>query len=170
MTDQIQTKRIEVDQSSRIEELTRDTILGVANEQVIFTLIIPRRAKRVLYEKFRREGKPKKFAPYVFAVAVSEALQMAPFKSSDVVVDIEYPGYEKEILEIIKQRHPEINVYFTSIGKKSPAHYAAYGVHTGRKNADQNISTATLLRLIEETKNGPRTVTRRDKPDDSQPN
>ena len=165
----MQTRKIEVDQSVRVEELTRDTILGIANERVSFTIVIPRRAKRVLHEKFRRQGKPKKFAPYVFAAAISEALQRAPFQSSDVVIDIEYPGYEQEILEIVKRRHPEIEVYFTSIGKKSPAHFAAYGVHTGRKSADQIISITKLLKLMEEIKNGPRAVTRRDKPDDSQP-
>ena len=166
----MKTGKVEIDQSIRVEELTKDTIVGIANKQVSFTLIIPRRAKRVLYEEFRRQGKPKKFAPYVFAVAVSEALQRAPFHSSDIVIDIEYPGYEREILQIVKQRHPEIEIYFTSIGKKSPAHFAAYGVYKGRKNTDQKISTTKLLKLIEETKNGSRAVTRRDKPDDSQPN
>lgn len=146
--------KIEIDQSVRVEELTRDTILGIANKQASFTFVIPRRAKRVLYEKFRRQGKPKKFAPYVFAAAVSEALKRAPFKSSDVVIDIEYPGYEQEILKIIKRQHPETEVYFTALGKKSHAHFAAYGVHIGRKKADQRISATRLLELLKEIKNG----------------
>ena len=106
-------KKLEVDQSVRIEELTKDTILGIANEQVSFTAIVPKRVKRALHEEFRRQGKPKKFAPYVFATAVSALIQRMPFKSSVIVIDIECPGYEQEILEIVKQCHPQMEVYFT---------------------------------------------------------
>ena len=153
-------KKLEVDQSVRIEELTKDTILGIANEQVSFTAIVPKRVKRALHEEFRRQGKPKKFAPYVFATAVSALIQRMPFKSSVIVIDIEYPGYEQEILEIVKQCHPQMEVYFTAIGKKSPAHFAAYGVHVGRKKSDHQISIIKLLSILAETKNDPRVVTR----------
>jgi hypothetical protein len=145
-------KKLEIDQSVRIEELNKDTILGIANKEARFTVIVPKKAKRALYEKFRCQGKPKKFAPYVFAISISEALRKAPFKSSDIVIDIEYPGYEQEIIKIIKQQYPEIEVYFTTIGKKSPAHFVAYGVNIKKIKADYRINSTRLLSILKKIK------------------
>ncbi len=166
----IKTSKTEVDQSVRIEELTKDTIVGIANKEVSFTIIVSKRTKRVLLEMFRVCGKPKKFAPYVFAAAIGLGIKQAPFKSSDLIVDIEYPGYEQEILRIIRQMNPEIEVYFTTIGRKSFAHYAAYGVYTGKRNADMRIDTRKFIKILfKENKNGSRTVTPRNESGDSQP-
>ena len=165
----IQTGKVEVDQSVRIEDLTKDTIVGIANNQVSFTVVVPRRTKRVLRELFRVQGRTKKFARYVFAAAVGEGIKHAPFQSSDVIVDIEYPGYEREILQIIKQIHPSIEVYFTAIGKKSHAHFAAYGVYIKKRNTDLCVDTRKMIEILfGKTKNGPRTVTPRNESGDSQ--
>jgi len=45
---------------------------------------------------------------------------------------------------------PEMEVYFTAIGKKSRAHFVAYGVHIGRKSADHRMNTAKLLEILKE--------------------
>ena len=166
----IQTKKVEVDQSVRIEELTKDTILGIANKQVSFTVVVSKRTKRVLREMFRVQGRTKKFAPYLFAAAIVEGLKHAPFQTSDIIVDIEYPGYEREIIQIIKQVYSGIEVYFTAIGKKSYAHFTAYGVYIGKRKADLRIDTKKIAEILfGETKNGPRTVTPRNESGDSQP-
>ena len=168
--DNIQTGKIEVDQSIRIEELTKDTMLGIANEDVAFITVVPKRTKRVLYEMFRVQGKIKKFAPYVFAAAAGKAIYQVPLRTSDLIVDIEYPGYEREIIWIIKQMNPGIEIYFTAIGRRSPAHYAAYGAYIGKKNVDFWLDSKTLIAvLFKENKNGSRIVTPRNKSGDSQP-
>lgn len=144
----IQTSKLEIDQSVRVEEITKDTVVGIANERESFTIIVPKRAKRVLRETFRLQGRTKKFAPHVFAAAIAEGLRHTPFQSSDIVIDFEYPAYEREIIEIIKQEHPHLEIYFTDIGKKSPAHYAAYGVHLKKRKSDFRVDAKRITRIL----------------------
>jgi len=70
----IQTSKVEVDQSVRVEELKRDTILAVANKEFQYATRFPVHLKRQLYELFRLSGMRKKFGPWVFAVAVAKLL------------------------------------------------------------------------------------------------
>jgi len=51
-------------------------------------------------------------------------------------------------------------IYFGIIGKKSSAHFAAYGVHKNKKTADAVVGVNIILNLI---KNDPGTVTPPDK-------
>jgi len=48
----IQTSKVEIDQSVRVEELTRDTILAVANKEFQYAVCVPIRLKRQLYEMY----------------------------------------------------------------------------------------------------------------------
>jgi predicted nucleic acid-binding protein len=50
---------IEVDQSNKIEQTSRDTILALANDE-IFTVVIPARVKREAFERLKRKRKDKK--------------------------------------------------------------------------------------------------------------
>ena len=77
---------------------------------------------------------------------------------------------KEEIIQIIKQVYSGIEVYFTAIGKKSYAHFTAYGVYIGKRKADLRIDTKKIAEILfGETKNGPRTVTPRNESGDSQP-
>lgn len=140
--------RFDADQSIRIEETNRDTIIAIANTEQSFAIKIPRRAKRQVFEYFRRKGIPKQFAPRTFASAIIIALQKSKFQIQDLVIDIEYPGYEKEIINWISKSFPHIAIYFTEIGKKSPAHYAAYGVFIKKRRANSVVSARELLTFI----------------------
>src|SRR3989338_2411859 len=154
--------RFEVDQSNRIEEFTRDTIIGIANAENEFTAVISKALKRRLYELARRDkpGKPKFFAPRLFARAIVAAIAEAPFEVRELIVDIEYPGYERVIVSTIERLAPGVVVYFKPIGKKSPAHFAAHGVHIGKKKAAWQITEAVVEAL--KTRDGQRTVTHLD--------
>lgn len=140
--------RFEVDQSVRIEETNRDTTVAIANAEKSFAIKLPRRTKRQVFEYFRRIGTPKQFAPRIFAASIIVLLQKSKFHTQDIVIDIEYPGYEKEILFWITKVFPNISVYFTEIGKKSSAHYAAYGVFIKKRKADYVVSARELLHLL----------------------
>ena len=148
--------RFEVDQSIRVEELTKDTIIGIANNEEAFTLRIKSKTKRHVYEYFRRWGKPKKFGPATLAAGIIVAVGKSTSRVSELIIDIEYPGYEITIQKIIQQAFPNIMIYFGLIGKKSPAHHAAYGVHVEKKISTWVAERQELMRLI---KNDPRTVT-----------
>ncbi|OGY37838.1 MAG: hypothetical protein A3E36_02170 [Candidatus Andersenbacteria bacterium RIFCSPHIGHO2_12_FULL_45_11b] len=144
--------RFEVDQSIRIEETNKDSIVALANDEQSFTVKIPRRAKRQIFETFRRKGSPKQFAPSVFAVAIILIINKSKLKPQDLVIDIEYPGYETEIMQCISEAFPKLKIYFTEIGKKSPAHYAAYGVYIKKRKANALCSSEEILRQIKKYK------------------
>jgi hypothetical protein len=44
--------------------------------------------------------------------------------------------------------YPELYIRFNSVGKKSPAHYAAYGVFSGRKKPDFEARVKDLMKII----------------------
>ncbi|MFH1353995.1 MAG: hypothetical protein ABIH36_01785 [bacterium] len=152
--------RFEIDQSVRIEELNRDSTIGIANKDHSYTISLSRRVKRRLHEHFRRQGKSKQFGPHTFAAGIICALQEINLAIHDLIIDIEYPGYEQQIIDLIQIHFPEVTVYFTRVGRKSPAHYAAYGVYIRRRKTDRIASTRDILQTL---KNGFRTVTPLDK-------
>jgi hypothetical protein len=157
----IQTGKVEVDQSVRIEELRRDTILAVANKQFQYAVRFPAHLKRQLYELFRLRGMRKKFGPWVFAAAAAQLLEKSNVRVSDVVIDIEYPGYERDILTIIKNIHSDIYVSFTTVGKNSPAHEKAYFALKGKKAVEATLHYSDFRAWIEAKQKDWRTVTPR---------
>jgi len=140
--------RFEVDQSIRVEELTDSTKIAIANTENWYTVEISSRVKRRLLEHYRRMGKPKKFAPHVFTAGIILAIINSEFCVKELVIDIEYPGYETEIISLLNRYVPGMIIYFSIIGKKSPAHFAAYGVHVGRIVSDQNINFDSIFSII----------------------
>ena len=152
--------RFQVDQSVRLEELNKDTIIGLANEEHAFTLRVPRGVKRRLHGSFRREGKPQLFGPRVFAAAVALTISKSGFRIQELIIDLEYPGYDKNSIRFIKQFSPATFVDSAAIGKKSPAHYAAHGVYLKKRQVNLTATKREILQLL---KNDPRTVTPLDK-------
>ncbi len=140
--------RFEVDQSIRVEELSGDTIVALANTERKFTVILTAKVKKRLYERFRCLGQPKRFAPKVFSALIIFIIKNSGLKFTELVIDIEYPGYEILITNCLSKYFPELLVYFSVIGKKSPAHYAAYGVHTKKSMADVAVTLKEILKLI----------------------
>lgn len=114
-----------------------------------------------MYELFRLRGMRKKFGPWVFAIAVAKLFKKSNIKVSDVVIDIEYPGYERDILTIIKNIYPDAYVSFTAIGKNSPAHEKAYFAFKGKKAVEATLHYSDLRAWIEEKQKDWRTVTPR---------
>ena len=159
---------IEIDQSIRIEQLTRDTILGLGNKKMQFSMCIPRRLKRKVYEMFRIRGMHKKFAPILFGISIAHLIRKAQVRVSDIVIDMEYPGYEKEIQTLINELYPEIHISFKQIGKNSPAHEAAYFTFKGKARQDSKLVASEIIEMIQNKKDR-RIVTPRVY-EDSQPN
>ena len=157
----MQTGKVEVDQSVRVEELTRDTILALANKEFAYAVRLPRRVKRQLHEIFRLGGIRKKFGPWVFAAAVVKLMEKANVKISEIIVDIEYSGYEREILTIIQQVYPNLYISFTSIGKNSPAHEKAYFAFQGKESAEFTLRYTDFSAWISANQKDWRTVTPR---------
>lgn len=128
---------VEVDQSGRIEETQRDTIIAIANDAYAISLRIRRQDKRIIQSIFKERGKPKMFAICMFGKTVSYLLNQSSQHIQVVTIDIEYPGHEKTIKDIILQdTSKKLDVRFARIGKNSPAHTKAYFTFTKQIQSD----------------------------------
>lgn len=140
--------RVEIDQSARIEETNRDSVLALGNEKVRFSVRVSARVKRQLKKTFREQGKPKLFSICVFAVAVVLLLKKSGLKPEIIVIDIEYPGYDKVIKEIIQQNiKRRVEIEFKSIGKSSVAHEAAYFTYKKKSKEDKTLTFEEIAKL-----------------------
>ena len=142
---------IKVNQSNKIEQTNKDTIIGLANEET-FTILINRKTKRKLQEEFRKQGKPRLFVYRTFIAGVVLALKYAQIKNlSRVVIDEEYYGKDKMLksmfLEMWSRFFKEIpEVSFEKIGKRSNVHNACYTAMK-RGKTDKIVGFEELRRL-----------------------
>ncbi len=146
--------RFEVDQSIRIEETNKDTVIGISNKQISIAMILPRKTKRHFMEDFRRRGISKRFGPVLFAVAIIATLKKSKTAPSGLILDIEYPGYERLITKVIGMMYPQAILSYRQIGKGSPAHEAAYFTHTRKRSPDGKITRKELEAIIKKTTGG----------------
>lgn len=141
--------RVKIDQSGKIEDTSKDTVVAFA-DGLSYTILIPAKVKRQLQEVFRRQGKPRLFVYRTFAAGVFLLIKKCLPKIKDLVIDTEYAGHEKQIKEIIlemirKNNLPEPNIYFQRIGSKPKVHYAAYDVFSRKKKADRVVSFEEIV-------------------------
>lgn len=141
-------KRYELDQSVRIEELNRDTVIGIGSKEERHAFVLPRKVKRRLNEAFRLQGQPKKCAPSVFAVAIVIAFRKAEIEPGSIIIDQEYAKHELLILDIVQTFFPQAVIELKRIGKRSPGHEAAYFTHIGKKKEDGIIQYSEIIRLL----------------------
>jgi hypothetical protein len=143
--------KVEVDQSGKIEDTSKDTVLAFSNK-IWAAIIIPAKVKRQIQEIFRRRGQPRIFVFRTFAAGVVLLIRNYQSQITDVQIDTEYPGNEAVIKDIIvrmlhDQRIPEPNIYFRRIGKKSMAHHRAYAVAVGKLEAGRRIGLDDLVKI-----------------------
>lgn len=155
--------KIEIDQSGKIEETEKDTILAfcVISKKLKKTksIRISARTKRRIQESFRQIGKPREFVINVFACAVFILIKNELMGVSEISIDIEYPGkdiYIKPLLtEMFLRSHVKVPlIRFALIGKKSIAHEVALKTYRKRIKADEILNYNSLIKNIFTTKNG----------------
>lgn len=151
--------KIEIDQSGKIEETSRDTILALSNG-ISYSIKISAKTKRKLQDLYRKIGEPRVFVINTFVVGLYLLIKRDISKITEIVIDIEYPGSEKLITNILKEifsaqkvkRPPDI--HFSLIGKGSKAHKAAVRVFRKENIADKVIEYRMMVRESLTTKNG----------------
>jgi len=141
-----------VDQSGKIEQTNKDTVIGAANGKN-YALKLPAKTKRQLQKRCRESLQGKLFVYRTFAALVFLIIKENIKAMTDLVIDIEYPGKEKVIREVVlellrKESLPEPNLSFGRIGNNPKAHFAAYDVFIGRKKADKIITLAGIEKLV----------------------
>jgi hypothetical protein len=143
---------IEVDQSGKIEQTHKDTVLAFSDD-INYAVLIPARIKREAINLLRATGKRgKNLYISLFAAALYQLLKNHLDRVDLIVIDMEYEGNEQDVklmlLNLIWQRYPTYpaaNITFHRIGKKSPAHKKALATYRGIARADRTLKVEELL-------------------------
>jgi len=144
--------KIESDQSIKIENTSKDTVLAFSNKES-FAICIKAKTKRQLQEKFRKIGEPRSFVLRVFSAGVALLLKNYSDKQLEVIIDIEYPGHEKTIKDLILQMYGKIsskkieNITFGLIGKNSRAHIVTYNIKIKKRNIEKIITCQEIEKI-----------------------
>jgi len=146
--------KIEIDQSSKIEYTSKDTVVAFSNGKQK-ALLIRASDKREIQKVFREAGKPDMFVYKTFAILIYFLIKKDIKDIQEIVIDKEYPGKEYLIkhlfLQILRGQKKAIdkeNIYFKQIGKKSKAHEKAINTFQGKIKPDIVVSFKEILAFI----------------------
>jgi hypothetical protein len=160
--------KYQIDQSGKIENTSKLTVVAVANG-VSKSIVIKGVEKRKLISAMKSLDYPK--TNYVYKIfAALMFLLIRKFNKNEIIfIDREYPGHESVIKDILiwlfskkSSSLPQIN--FSLIGKDSPAHHLAISVFRSESKPDLVTSANEILRLFytPRQKLGRRSRSRRD--------
>jgi hypothetical protein len=144
--------KVEINQSNKIEQTNKDTILGLANEKT-FTILINRKIKRKLQEEFRKEGKPRLFVYRTFIASIVLLLKYANLRNlSEIIIDEEYYGKDKALKSMFLEMWSRFNlkipeISFRKIGRKSKVHSICYLTMKGSYKPNRIINFWEIKRL-----------------------
>ncbi len=146
---------IEVDQSIKFNDLSRDTVLAYS-DHLSRTILVPAQVKRILVEQLRARGKSKIRATLqLFVVGLFLLLEDVLPQVSLIVIDTEYTGYEADVegmlLNYLRKVEPEFSkerLLFQQIGKSSPAHRQAISTHRGKIRPDRILRLEDFLNVL----------------------
>lgn len=147
---------IEIDQSGKIEDTSKDTVLALSNGTQ-FSILISRKIKRDLQTIFRKNKQPRNFVLFTFSAGLSILIHHAKPKHK-LLIDKEYLGKEfiikKHILETYKSEKIKPIINFGLIGKGSNSHKLASLVVKKKSKPNLIVSKLELLQTIKMTEVG----------------
>jgi len=146
--------KIEIDQSGKIENTSKDTVVAFSNG--ISASILMRAAdKREIQKIFREAGKSQIFIYKLFAIMIFLLVKPHLNKISEIIIDNEYPGKSGVVKDFLMRKVKKINpkfhrenISFGNIGKKSGAHQTAYKVFKGKNKTDKILSVNEALKNL----------------------
>ena len=145
--------KFEVDQSVKIEETSRDTVLALSNDKH-FAILIPAEAKRQALAYLRERGKSRRISVLlVFAAGLFLLLRNIGADVTLITIDQEYEGKKHEA--VIKGRLLQLlyeagwqgdsnHIAFGLVEKKSGAHKRAWEVHRSKIAPDYRVTANEL--------------------------
>jgi len=147
-------KNYQIDQSGKIEQTNRTTIICLANG-TSDTIEISAKIKRQLLEIFRRNGQPRNFILFSFCGGLSIILKRNP-SINYVVIDREYFGKEPVIKEILLEMlgKKQIEIHFSLIGRKVNAHKNGYLTFIKKLKPKKKTKLKDILEEIKKTEVG----------------
>lgn len=143
--------RIEIDQSGKIEQTNKPTVVALSNHKTK-SVKITAVEKQKLIKTILELGRPNRTYAYQ-ALAVLIFFLLRQEKFTEVLIDTEYQGHTASIKEILIQlfqkeclAFPEIK--FGLIGKKSRAHSLAIKVFRKEGKPDLLLKATDVLELL----------------------
>lgn len=144
---------VQIDQSNKVEQTERDTVIALSNG-VKFTVMIRAKDKRALQEEFRLRGEPRNFVLFTFSILLVFLLKKVK-PAVSVVIDLEYKARENIIREklILYSRRLGYDldrslISFKSVGKGSPAHKLAGRVTARKQNPDLRVTAEEVMKVL----------------------
>lgn len=150
--------QVQIDQSGKIENTSKNTVLAFSNSKS-FSVLITAKCKRQLQDIFRQRGQNRFFIYWTFAAGIALLLLNQVNEITEVVIDKEYTNKDRLIRKILinSLQKLEVNkipeIYFDRIGKKSKAHYIAYGVNLKRIKVGKILSVKVFKELYSRESN-----------------
>lgn len=146
---------IEIDQSGKVEKTSTLTVLAFANH-ITKAVAISGPVKQACIEVLRKEGYNKQtFVFQIFAAGVFLLIEEHLHRLEHITIDTEYLGRDGDIKGIllnailkVRSDYTKQQISFRQIGKKSGAHYKAYGVYTGKQPADRILTAPEILAVL----------------------
>lgn len=148
--------RYEIDQSIKIEQTQKDTVIGVSNGKS-YTVLVKRDVKRKLQRDFRKIHKPRLFVYRTFMASIVLLLKHFDIKSDAVIeIDTEYQGLNKILTSMFYEMWNSISsvsvdIKFTYIGRKSHSHRVSYLTTTGRIKPNRILTYKELSAMVLKT-------------------
>ena len=140
-----------IDQSGKIEDSHRLTVVAVANG-ITKTIIINASEKQKLLTSMRVLDYPQKLYIYkIFAGLIY--LLLKDITAQQIIIDEEYPGHEVTIKNYLlnlyqNQRQSCPTIDFSNIGKNSPAHKSAILTFRKKIKPDIIVKAKHILKLF----------------------
>jgi hypothetical protein len=150
---------IEIDQSVKIEQTSKDTVLAMSG-MFQRTILIPAKVKRKALRVLKKRGKSRNIARYqLFAaglfILLRPYLNKIVRRREQIMIDVEYTGQDDKIKGMLlryirREGHkiPTDSIFFARVGKSSNAHQAGWKVQRGQTQADYKVSLKELDPLL----------------------
>ena len=151
---QVKTQKYQIDQSGKIEQTNKVTIIAFSNGKS-GSVKLNARDKRYIQDIYRQAGKSKSFTLQVFSALLYLLFEKFRLEKTMVLIDKEYPGHEALIRSYLVQLAakrgkiklaPE-ELRFSLVGKGSNAHGVASKAFKTNK-ADYSVKKEEVLALI----------------------
>jgi len=136
--------KIEVDQSGKIEQLDKNTIIAFSNKNQ-YSVLITREIKKEVYGLYKGQVKDLRYR--LFCIGIYYCLKDYIKEKELITICFEYQGKENLIksflLNYLRVDYAKIDpkiIRFGMIGKQSNAHAVAIDVYRGNRRPNKILS------------------------------
>ncbi|OGE31272.1 hypothetical protein A2631_03845 [Candidatus Daviesbacteria bacterium RIFCSPHIGHO2_01_FULL_44_29] len=150
------SKIYQIDQSGKIEQTERHTVLACTNGSST-TILLKKAEKRKLQKLFKTVGIQKLFPYLTFAALLAVLIKVFKPKYK-LVIDREYQGHENLIEDKLKVYLEDlgvkqaVHIEFDHVGKLSNAHNLAYQTAMSKRKPDIMVGANEVMKIILGTK------------------